>query len=129
MFSSTSTRHEAETLLPSVAVAVMVALPRPTPRMLPCSSTVTMPVSDDDHESFLVVALEGCMVGVSLRVSPSCIATSCSGNTISLTYVRTPQYSSFQLSRHVQSPPIMMSFFMPMVSCPSLPTSTSTEFW
>ena len=54
----------ADFLLPSVEVAVMVAVPGATPVIVPLVSTVATPVLDDDHDRALLVASEGSTITV-----------------------------------------------------------------
>ena len=63
--------HEALKLLPSVVVAVIIALPSEIAVTKPLLSTVAIELLFVDHTTALFVVLSGNMVAVSCSVSPS----------------------------------------------------------
>ena len=65
----TVTAHDADLLEPSVVVAVIVAVPAATPVTVPLV-TVAMPLLDDAHNRFLLLAVVGLTVGVITDVFP-----------------------------------------------------------
>ena len=63
--------HLAETLLPSFALAVMVAVPSLTAVTSPFASTVAMFSSEEVHARLLFVAFSGATLAFNANVSPS----------------------------------------------------------
>ena len=99
----TVTLHSAFKFVPSVVVAVMVVVPRPTPVTRPFWSTVAILSSADSHVTRFVVAFSGATVAVSTKVSSMLISTVCLSRVIDVALTSSPMYSSFQLSTQVHS--------------------------
>ena len=68
---TTVTTHEALRLLPSLVVAVMVAVPRFKAVTFPIESTLATVASLDDQVTDLSVAFSGKIVGESINDSPT----------------------------------------------------------
>lgn len=58
-------------LLPSDVVAVIIAVPAPTPVTTPLELTVVKVLSEDVHVTVLFVALSGAIVAVKISVPPT----------------------------------------------------------
>ena len=98
----TVTRTAAFTPEPSWASAVMVAVPRPTPVMLPSWSTVATFSLPEVQVSFFTSAFSGSTVAWQLMVSPITSSLFSGVSWMLLTGMSSPYISSLKLSKSVQ---------------------------